>query len=255
MQGRFVDASDLRPFRDPFDPLYMKALKNSELEDLTFLHTPGVKDRVLSFLNNKLHPVEEYQPYRFVNPHIEGVGQLPHRLSRWMVDTGSPLLQHWMHKATTLIKTKTGLQPRADHDLSLREQHKIYQVYLNDIVPQIKEIKHSPHYDFLRTRLLVYDHRDLGQVLEEGAAVCLELSLFGLLLFGEYGIKAKVGIGTVEDHPKSSHAWIQTFDKEGHPLRIIDSNYTNDVHVSWEEYKSKALLSSRLGEWPLTPSL
>ena len=127
----------------------------------------------------------------------------------------------------------------------------IYKVWLNEIVALV-ESNNKVSYAAERNRIFSDDLKlwktvsDIGRILDERAAVCLELSFFGAALFAEYGIKTAVVGGHLKESNRylirsgnrNGHVWIQVIDESGQHLEVVDSNLTRKVHPDVIDYYS-----------------
>lgn len=177
------------------------------------------------------------------------------------VNLNSNSLQRWMGQATDLITERTGIRPRPGRQLTDTEKNRIYQTWLNDIVPLVEDPnRHDDRIYGRRRNRVIGCHSngraDLGELLDNQSAVCRELSIFGSVLFGEYGIRSRVVTGSVGTglrrqrrgnrvielaNPRGGggHAWIQVYDRNNNPVEIIDSNNTQRVHPNYHEYNQQ----------------
>ncbi len=241
----FVTLSQIKPFRDGAVSTHPQ--KNSLLSSRETKHTVSPHSTGLTAAFG-VKNAEGKNPYTFLNKKLKPVMYDPK--GGWIIDLKSPLLGKWMRIATQIIETKTGLRPHAHQKRSLREHKQLYRTYLNHIVPLIRDYDETKCDKCFRDMILnLQTGPDLGFALEEGAAVCLELSLFGVLLLGEYGIFAQTGVGRLREG--STHAFIQTFDEEGSLFRIIDSSYTQAIHKSVRDYLKKTNIQNLVGEYSL----
>lgn len=100
--------------------------------------------------------------------------------------------------------------------------------------------------DFIRK--LSYDGKisiaDLGQIIEEGKAVCSELSMFASVLLSQYGIRSRVNIGSLymrelSPRPNSQHArhaWLEILSRNGKVEGILDSNNSRRFDRNFKDY-------------------
>ena len=133
-----------------------------------------------------------------------------------VIDWTDPSLQRWMRKFTDMIKEKTGITPGAQ-ELNAEQRSQIYHVWFNDIVPLIEDPNKSQYGHFRTLVCFLYSPEDhpgtyspfLGYILDIKAAVCSELSEFGIILFSEYGLQTKfMGIKPPRKE-QYGHAWIK----------------------------------------------
>lgn len=155
------------------------------------------------------------------------------------VNLDSPKLKVWASEATDIIEQRTGIKPNSGQKLTAAERDKVYKAWLEDVAPRIED--QSSNYADARDQIIKAGGQkaDLGEIVDQRAAVCRELSICGSVLFNEYGIKNQVVTGNVyTDTPDfGGHAWIQVLGSDGKKLELIDSNNTRSVHPDLDDYK------------------
>ena len=178
-------------------------------------------DRILERSNTPSNISEEYHFLSQASPELKGEVYdfyIPTMRAREAIDWTDPSLKKWMRRATDIIKEKTGIVPGAQN-LNANQRSQIYQVWFNDIVPLIEDVNGDKYGHIRRLTRSVSDPH-LGHILDIKAAVCEELSEFGVILFSEYGLHTKLmSMGIIGE---SGHAWIKVHG-DGF-LEYINSN-------------------------------
>ena len=173
----------------------------------------------------------------------------------------SPHLQRWMREFTDVIEKETGIRPTPGTQLSEREKHRVYNVWLRHLVPMVEDPNRRRGYGDIRDQIIESQggRGDLGSILQGRGAVCRELSMCASVLFSEYGIRSNVVTGNVntglirvrnnkgqlvelanENRRGSGHAWLQVYDENGRPVEIVDSNFTRNIHPDYQDYNQAA---------------
>ena len=211
------------------------------------------------FENLTPSPVYNRVEYNFASRKLNDLRYDNGRLIE--VDMDSPRLQRWMREATNIMTAETGIPPRLNRELSTEERHRLYNAYLQRIVPMIEDKDRG---NYMRKRNCALNSGGgrvaLSEILDSEAAVCSELSIFASVLLAEYNVRSNVATGRLRvqmlprrndrgeiamrevidnerDLPR--HAWIQVYDRNNRPLEILDSNYTQSIHSNFEDYRQR----------------
>ena len=158
----------------------------------------------------------------------------------------SPGLKKWVGEATDIIERETGLTPNMGRPLTGAERHRLQQAWLQQVVKRVESRESFSQYGNNRSLAAKRNagRADLGQIIEEGKAVCLELSMFASTVFAQYGVKSKLMIGktnlrAADPGKHGYHAWLQIVDDRGRPLEIMDSNNSRSIHPDFEDYHQR----------------
>lgn len=156
----------------------------------------------------------------------------------------SPGLRRWVGESQRMIREQLGITPDM-HPLSPEQQRRLQEFWINQIRPKLesRELSTNRSYGTDRADLASRNsgRADLGQVIEEGKAVCLELSMFASTLFSQYGIRSKLAIGHLNTNRPDPgmhgyHAWLNIYDERGNIIGVVDSNNTQRVHPDPQDY-------------------
>ena len=137
------------------------------------------------------------QDYNFLS---RKVGDYKHNNEVWEVNFNSPHLQQWMREFTDVITKETGIRPTPGIQLSERDKHRIYNIWLRHLVPKVEDPNPGKDiYGDIRSQIIENQggSGDLGDILHERGAVCLELSMCASVLLSEYGIRSSVITGDI----------------------------------------------------------
>lgn len=157
------------------------------------------------------------------------------------LNLNSPGLKRWVGESQRLIERDLGIKP--GQPLSREQQLALENYWISRIRPKLESTESYSRYGKDRGGLASRNagRADLGQVIEEGKAVCLELSMFASTLLSQYGIKSKLVIGrtnlrSAEAGQHGYHAWLRIVDDEDKTLGLLDSNNSQSIHPNIGDY-------------------
>lgn len=253
--GRHIDVSGTDLYNVESIPDWRGITQNVATISLNPIYPTLQSSRSYSFLSQRVNNFAKYRDPYWTNVRLSyGV----------RVNFDDPSLQRWMVAFTDIIGQETGIYPTPGMDLSERDKHRIYNIWIHHLVPQIEDQSIDYGESVFRMRNRARNGLiDLGQVLDKRAAVCLDLSVFASVLFSEYGMRSKVVSGDIDNdfrdliHPRTgqrfrvsdvhstrlgeNHAWLQLYDNHGQPTGIIDSNNKIRFYYSNQQDYSQSL--------------